>query len=75
MIDAARLLASAGAHRDPASDAAVAHAQRHLHQDAGRREAQRLLAAVLECLPDQTGARTAHQAPQQEDAQRWATLT
>ena len=56
MIDAARFLASAGAHRDPASDAAVAHAQRHLHQDAGRREAQRLMAAVLECLPDQTGA-------------------
>jgi hypothetical protein len=56
IIDAARLLASSGVQRNPAHDAALAHAKQRHQQDAGRSKAVNMMAAVLECLPKSTGA-------------------
>jgi hypothetical protein len=56
IIDAARLLASSDVQRNPASDAALARLQQQHQRDEGRSKAVSMLAAVLECLPNSTGA-------------------
>ena len=63
IIDAARLLVSSGVQRNPAHDAALAHLQQQHQQDAGRREAVSMMAAVIECLPNSTGATRRLPAP------------
>jgi hypothetical protein len=49
--------------RNPAHDAALAHLQQQHQQDAGRREAMSMMAAVIECLPNSTGATRRLPAP------------